>query len=95
MAEVWNPMVEVWNLGCGWQAPGWKYNEWLVLKARLILGQPKNHVFSQPYSRISTAPPAPSCGNPRIKGRALIERLIDANRKVLGAQVYIKKVLPA
>ena len=35
----------------------------MVCEARLIFGQPKNHVFSQPLgsdSRISLAPPAPS-----------------------------------
>jgi len=47
----------------------------LVFEARLIVGQPKNHVFSQPpgtYSRISTAPPAPSCGYTHIKDHPLI-----------------------
>jgi len=52
----------------------------LVFAARLIANQPENHVFSQPpgtYSRISTAPPPPSCGYTRIKGRPLIEPLAD------------------
>ena len=72
----------------------------LVFEARLILGQRKSHVFSQPpvgYSRMSTAPPAPSCGNTRIKGRPLIEPLIDADygviRVIRGPSIY-KKVLP-
>ena len=72
----------------------------MVLTARLIVGQPKNYVFSQPPrldSRISTAPPALSCGETRIKGRLLIKPLINADRRVIGAiralSIY-KKVLP-
>ena len=75
-------------------------NDRMVFEARLV-GQRKNHVFSQPpagYSRISTAPLAPSCGHTRIKGRPLIEPLIDADHGVIRAirapSVY-KKVLPA
>ena len=71
----------------------------MVFEVRLIVGQRKNHVFSQPLgadSRISTAPPAPSCGYTRIKGRPLIEPLIDADYRVIRAikalSVY-KKVL--
>ena len=73
----------------------------VVFEARLIVGQRKSHVFSQPpagYSRMSTAPPAPSCGHTRIKGRPLIEPLIDADhgviRAIRGPSIY-RKVLPA
>src|SRR6266446_4843815 len=72
----------------------------VVFEVRLIVGQRKSHVFSQPpagYSRISTAPLAPSCGYTRIKGRPLIEPLIDVDHGVIRAirapSVY-KKVLP-
>jgi len=58
------------------------------------------HVFSQPPgadSSISTAPPAPSCGYTRIKGRPLIEPLVNPDHRVIGAirapSIY-KKVLP-
>jgi hypothetical protein len=72
----------------------------VVFKARLIVGQRKNHVFSQPptgYSRISIALLALSCGYTRIKGRPLIEPLINADYRVIRAiralSVY-RKVLP-
>ena len=60
----------------------------VVFEARPIVGQRKSHVFSQPpagYSRISTAPPAPSCGYTRIKDPPLIEPLIDADHSVIRA----------
>ena len=63
---------------------------------RLIVGQPENHVFSQPpgaYSRMSTAPPAPSWGHTRIKDRRLIEPLIDPDRRAIRALNIYKKAL--
>ena len=72
----------------------------MVFEARLIIGQRKSYVFSRPpigYSRISTAPLAPSCRNTRIKGRPLIEPLINTDYRVIrvirGLSIY-KKVLP-
>ena len=59
----------------------------MMMTARLILGQPKNHVFSQPPGSDS-----------RIQGHPLIEPLIDGDRRVIrgiGAPSVYKKVLPA
>jgi len=71
-----------------------------VCEARLILGQPRNHVFSQlpgSDSRISIAPRAPSCKNTHIRDHLLIEPLMDADHTVIRAiralSIY-KKVLP-
>ena len=53
----------------------------VVLTARLILSQPKNHVFSQPLRsdlRISLAPP-----DSRIQGHLLIKPLINADYRVI------------
>ena len=72
----------------------------VVFEARLIIGQRKSHVFSQPpigYSRISIALLALSCRNTCIKGRPLIKPLINTNyiviRVIRGPSIY-KKVLP-
>ena len=68
-----------------------------VFEARLIVGHPGSHVSSQPpgtYSSISTAPPAPSFGHTRIKGRPLIESLIDTDHRVIRALSVYKKGPP-
>ena len=57
-------------------------------------GKSRFQPATQTYTRISTAPPAPSCRYTRIKGRPLIKQLIDTNHRAIKALKHIKKSPP-